>query len=222
MSILFVRGFNTEMDKHNTYSNFNNFFALSTYKLDYFDYSPRDELDTVYSNLCKKITDGSYTILMGHSLGGGLLLKFLTDHRDCIPKFDKIIFLMPYISTSLLYDLLFSIPYSQEMYVPYGLYAPNRCLVSTGNFLNDSYGLVPLKQISTMHHKYIPNMDLTILNQKNCILICAESEKITPIPTNTLAEFDNKIILKGKHEMYRDKNDSQHFFLTLKTILSTI
>lgn len=218
MSILFVRGFNTAVS--GTYNNFDNFFELSNnYKLSYFEYAPREDLGTVYSNLCKKINDGSYTVLMGHSMGGGLLLKFLTEHRTSIPHFNKIIFLMPYISTSISHNLLFSIPFTHKLYLPFNLVAPNRSLTNEGNYLNDDYRLTPLLQPSTMHHDYIPHMDLSILNQDNCVLIYAENESITPIPEKVLDKIHNKIILRGKHEMFRDKDDSKHFFSTIKNIL---
>ena len=68
MDILFIRGFNTDINTSpfNTYANFENFFTLSKnehVRFSYFNYSPDNDIDLVYRNLQTVIKNGKYNIL---------------------------------------------------------------------------------------------------------------------------------------------------------------
>jgi len=222
--ILFIRGYNTDMNstKKDSYCNFSTFFELSKeYKLKYFNYSPEEELDEVYKRLCKTLSIQKYDILIGHSMGGGLLLKYLTENKKKIKKYDKLLFLMPLVSKVPSTNILTKIPFSEKLYLPKALILPNNNLFDLGNILNDNYKLLCVKQVVTMYNdnKYISSTDLTILNKKNCHLVYAKNEKFTIIQDDVLDKIKNKTILEGKHEMFNEFDNSRKFFPTLKHLL---
>ena len=226
MSILFIRGFNTDMNSSNDqtklcYSMFDNFFEMSKYDFSYFNYSPEENLDDVYSKLETHIMNGSYTILIGHSMGGGLLLKFLTEHPEKIETYTKIIFLMPMITKVFSTEIICKIPFIDKMYLPKCLIIPNNNLFNNGNILNDSFNLLNSKQVVTMYNNknYISKMDLSIINKPNCVMIYAKDEMLSTITPDVLEKIENKHILEGKHEMFNESNHSNKFFKTLKSLL---
>ena len=226
MSILFIRGFNTNMtssfdETKFTYSNFDNFFEMSKYDFNYFNYSPEENLDDVYSKLETQLMNGSYTILMGHSMGGGLLLKFLTEHPEKIETYTKIIFLMPMITKVFSTELICKIPFIDKMYLPKCLIIPNNNLFNNGNILNDSFKLLCSKQVVTMYNdkNYISKMNLSIIDKPNCVMIYAKDEMLSTISSDVLEKIENKYILEGKHEMFNESNHSNKFFRTLKLLL---
>ena len=90
--VLFVRGFNTYMEANSDdhYANFTNFFMLSEFSLIYFNYSPDEEINTVYERLSNILDTHTYDILLAHSLGGGLLMQYITDHKDKISGYEKL------------------------------------------------------------------------------------------------------------------------------------
>lgn len=226
MCILFIRGFNTDMNssleetKHR-YSSFDNFFEMSKYDFNYFNYSTEENLDVVYSRLEKQLMNGSYNILMGHSMGGGLLLKFLTEHQEKIETYSKIIFLMPMITKVFSTEIICKIPFIDKIYLPKWLIIPNNNLFNNGNILNDSFNLLNSKQVVTMYNdkNYISKMDLSIINKPNCVMIYAKDEMLSTITSDVLEKIKNKHILEGKHEMFNEINHSNKFFKTLKSLI---
>ncbi len=227
MNVLFVRGYATDMNTNyitkDTYSTFDTFFMMSQYKLEYFNYSPEEDLSVVYARLCDKIENNLYDVIIGHSMGGGLLLKFLTEHKeymDCISKTNKkIIFLMPLIERSLANDIIAWIPFIENVYLPKLIAFPNNFLYDDGNILNDDIYPVLGKQFVTMETKYIDKMDLSIIDRNNCHMIYAKNELFNVISQPTLNKIKNKTILEGKHQMFMEANHSIQFFQTLKSLL---
>ena len=137
MNVLFVRGFATDINSNYAckfaYSSFDNFFMMSQYNLEYFNYSPEEDLPDVYARLCDKIENNLFDVIIGHSIGGGLLLKFLTEHKnymDCISKTTKkIIFLMPLIEAgNIPYKIIAKIPLLCGYY-PKNIACPNNYFV---------------------------------------------------------------------------------------------
>jgi hypothetical protein len=196
---------------------------MSQYKLEYFNYSPEEDLSVVYARLCDKIENNLYDVIIGHSMGGGLLLKFLTEHKeymDCISKTNKkIIFLMPLIERSLANDIIAWIPFIENVYLPKLIAFPNNFLYDDGNILNDDIYPVLGKQFVTMETKYIDKMDLSIIDRNNCHMIYAKNELFNVISQPTLNKIKNKTILEGKHQMFMEANHSIQFFQTLKSLL---
>ena len=83
MKILFIRGFNTDLHHmNNHYQNFETFFSFSNYALEYFNYSPDDDIEDVYTKCSQLLKSGTYKIVMAHSLGGCLLMRFCNENND--------------------------------------------------------------------------------------------------------------------------------------------
>jgi len=229
MNVLFVRGYATDMNSNYackyTYSSFDKFFMMSSYKLEYFNYSPEDELSAVYARLCDKIENNLYDVIIGHSMGGGLLLKFLNEHKnyvDCMSKTNKkIIFIMPLIERYLPIDILAKIPFVPQFYFPKFLSTPNNKLYDDGNILNDDFYPINNKQVGTMYNEYIDKMDLSIIDHECCHMIYAKGELFNVILPQTLNKIKNKTILEGKHEMFMEASHSTKFFQTLKSLLES-
>lgn len=228
MSILFIRGFATDINSNYAckfaYSSFDNFFMMSQYNLEYFNYSPEEDLPDVYTKLCDKIENNLFDVIIGHSLGGGLLLKFLTEHKnymDCISNTNKkIIFIMPIIvKDNILVDILAKNPLVPQLYLPKFLSCPNNNLYEHGNILNDDLYPIANKQIGTMYNDYINKMDLSIIDSDNCHMIYAKGELINVMSQQTLDKIKNKTILEGKHEMFSEASHSIKFFKTMKSLL---
>jgi hypothetical protein len=227
MNVLFIRGYATDMNSNylskDAYSSFDVFFMMSSYKLEYFNYSPEEDLSSVYARLCDKLENNLFDAIIGHSMGGGLLLKFLTEHKnymDCISKTDKkIIFLMPLIERSIANDIIAGIPFIGNVYLPKLIAFPNNFLYNDGNILNDDIYPVLGKQFVTMQHKYIDKLDLSIIDQNNCHMIYAKNELFNIISPQTLNKIKNKTVLEGKHQMFMEANHSTKFFQTLKSLL---
>jgi alpha-beta hydrolase superfamily lysophospholipase len=105
----------------------------------YFDYSPDEDLLSVYSRLQRQIKNGKYTHLIGHSMGGGLLMRYIYDHevKPCV----KIILLMPLIYKDPVNAAISKIPFASNISVPKGLIVRNSCLYDQGRFFNDDFYL---------------------------------------------------------------------------------
>ena len=228
MNVLFIRGYATDMNSNylskDAYSSFDVFFMMSSYKLEYFNYSPEEDLSSVYARLCDKLENNLFDAIIGHSMGGGLLLKFLTEHKnymDCISKTDKkIIFLMPLIERSIANDIIAGIPFIGNVYLPKLIAFPNNFLYNDGNILNDEiYPVLGKQFVITMQHKYIDKLDLSIIDQNNCHMIYAKNELFNIISPQTLNKIKNKTVLEGKHQMFMEANHSTKFFQTLKSLL---
>lgn len=198
---------------------------MSEYNLEYFNYSPEEDLSVVYTRLCDKIENNLFDVIIGHSIGGGLILKFLTEHKeymDCISKTNKkIIFLIPLIEEYILYSTLSKIPLVEHLYVPKLLGFPNNSLYEEGNVFNDDFSPLLCKQWVTMISKYIDKLDLSIINNNNCHMIYAKGEMFNVMSQRTLDKIKNKTILEGKHEMFMEASHSTKFFQTLKSLLES-
>jgi len=221
MKVLFIRGFNTDLHHgNNHYQNFETFFSFSNYALEYFNYSPDDDIEDVYTKCSQLLKSGTYKIVMAHSLGGCLLMRFCNENNDFAKKFKKLIFLMPLITND---NYLVSIASKTRIFKDNKLFkplvVPNSNLFDLGNILNDSYNFVSCKQIATVYTKWVCNFDISLLNNDNCLLIYARDEMLNIIDQKKLDAIHNKIILTGKHEMFNDFSTGQHFFETLKYAL---
>jgi hypothetical protein len=196
---------------------------MSKYNLEYFNYSPEEDLPDVYARLCDKIENNLFGVLIGHSVGGGLLLKFLTEntnYMDCISKTNKkIIFLMPLIEKYTVYGILSKIPFVPQLYLPKFLSCPNNNLYENGNILNDDFYPIANKQVAMMYNEYTDKLDLSIIDKDNCHMIYAKGELFNVMSQQTLNNIKNKTILEGKHEMFSEANHSVKFFQTLKSLL---
>ena len=84
--ILFVRGFATSLS-----TGTDDYLGIKTllerhYDFTYFDYEPSEALGVVYKRMCSNIDSVNPDILIGHSLGGGLVAKYVRYHTETINK----------------------------------------------------------------------------------------------------------------------------------------
>lgn len=172
-NILFIRGFNTYMQTEYSFDSYSN--ILDKYDLEYFNYSPDEDIVEVYSKLSKRIRKGKYTHLIGHSMGGGLLMRYIHDKK--IDNSVKIILLMPMIYKIPLNKIFANIPYSGNLKFPKALIIPNSKLYNHGNILNDSYNLLSVSQVVSMYNKYNVRTNRVCINNqqfKLCFILCNE------------------------------------------------
>lgn len=225
--VLFVRGFNTSIYNkltQNVYVQFDNVFLSSNIICKYFDYDLDEDLIDVYKRLCDEIESNLYDVYVGHSMGGGLLMKYCLDNiniNQC--KEHKIILMMPLIYINpIAYRLLNIVP--DWLSLPKALVLPNNFLFETGNILNDTYNFIPIKQIKQMgkfSNKFRFNMlENDILQNKNFHLIYANDEMFTFIPDEILDIITNVHKVDGKHECFNENSNSNDFFKLFLSIIN--
>jgi len=212
-NILFVRGFNTKLtDTFDGYASIKNVYPHMTY----FDYSPDEDLLTVYSRLQTQIKKGKYTHLIGHSMGGGLLMRYIYDKK--VRKDVKIILLMPLIYKEPINSVISKIPFASNISVPKGLIVRNSCLYDQGRFFNDDFYLLSLSQIVTMYNNIMldPEQFIAKLNScSNTTLFYASKDVLCPIPDSVLSKIKNVERIDGLHEAFNSVGTSNNFFKKL-------
>ena len=216
--VLFIRGFNTDLKLGNkTYITFDNYFILSEYELTYFNYSVDENIKDVYLNLIRVINNNNFDIIIGHSLGGALLMKFCHEFKN-IKNYKKIIFLMPLVHKINLLNIISNIPLISYLYLPKVLFMPNIFLCEDENILDDTFSLTPLKQIIQSYQDILisdENIINTLKANENCILFYATDERFSVIDKATLKKIDNIIYVNGRHECFNESKNSNKFFKEL-------
>lgn len=215
-NILFIRGFNTNnIETNDTYSHIHILLSQTNY-ITYFNYNPNDDIVETYKKLCKIIRRNNFTHLIGHSMGGGLLMKYISDFPKKIPTYKKIILLMPLVYKVPIIDLIAKIPFIRNLYIPKPIILPASKLYSLGNFLNDDYNLISVSQITDMYNHLMLNSDdfIYLLNKyrKNTILFYAKDEVFNTIPEEILDKIYKKQYVNGLHECFNDLHTCKRFF----------
>jgi hypothetical protein len=212
-NILFVRGFNTKLtDTFDGYANIKNVYP----DIQYFDYSPDEDLLNVYNQLQTQIKKGKYTHLIGHSMGGGLLMRYMYDHK--VRNDVKIILLMPLIYKEPINKIIASIPLASNIRCPKGLLIPNSNLYDQGSFVNDTFKLVSLSQVATMYNNIMLEPEQFISKLNNCpnyTLFYASKDVLCPIPDSVLSKIKNLERIDGLHETFNSVGTSSCFFKKL-------
>jgi hypothetical protein len=217
LKILFIKGFNTHKGTDNIY------FAFDIYTLknkhlviEYFNYEPNVDIKDVYNKLVEQIQTTKYDILIGHSLGGGLLLKYCKENDNLVDAFDKIIFLMPYIYTSP-YSLI-HIASKMNMSCVESIYLPQSLLSS--NSVENHYSLIPLKQIVQSHSILFLNEEdivktLNKLNAENGFFVYSKDENVSQIDTSILDRINDVIYVDGNHTCFCERNNNSICFFKM-------
>lgn len=217
--ILFIRGFNTNNIKSgDTYANILvvlNQNANNVVK--FFNYDPDEDIVQVYERLCKVIKENVFTHLIGHSMGGGLLMRFVYDYPKKIPKYKKVILLMPLIYKTPFNKFLFNLPFVRRMSLPTALVLPSSKIYSRGNILNDGFDLTKLEQPADLYKKIMLETEDEVVetlnkNRSNTALIYAKEEKINPIPKDVRNKIKNKVYVDGLHESFNSLETTKGFF----------
>ena len=212
---MFIRGFNTDNIKTNyTYSHLKTILSQK-HIVTYFNYSINEEIQTVYKRLCSAINRENFTHLIGHSLGGGLLFKYISEQKN-ISKFRQIILLMPLIYKTQLNTFISKLPFSRNLVAPKISILPASKLHTLGNCLNDDYNLIPLRQVVDMYNKImLESVEIApTLNrhEKKVILFYAREEAFNTIPQDILDEVKNLEYVDGLHECFNGLDTSSKFY----------
>ena len=220
MELLFIRGHNTNLtDSYDKYHNFLTFFESYNVNVTYINYMLDDDICEVYKSVCNMIRKNKYDYIVGHSMGGCLLMRYIFEHD--VSKFTKIILLMPLIYKEPTIDLLCNIPFIDKLHFPKPIIYPENSLYDEGNILNDRdiWKKIPLGQIVDCYDKLLlsnSNIITTLNKTPNCWLFYATDEKFTTINNSVLLKINNRQIVKGKHECFNEIENSQSFFETLR------
>jgi len=209
-NILFVRGFNMKLtETFDGYASIKNVYP----HMKYFDYSPDEDILTVYKRLEREIKKDKYTHLIGHSIGGGLLMRYMYDHKVCQDV--KIILLMPLVYKTPINQIIASIPFASNIYLPKVLSIPNSNLYDQGSFVGDTFKLIPFSQVVTMYNNIMLEHEQFVnkLNTcPNCTLFYASNDVLCPIPDSILSQIKNIERIDGLHECFNSVGTSRPFF----------
>jgi len=227
--ILFVRGFNTDNIRTNdAYSHVREVLS-QTHAVEYFGYNPNDDIEDVYQRLCATIRANRHdgpTRLIGHSMGGGLLMRWVKDHytsnttkRTKYRHIEKVLLLMPLVYKVGRLEWICQIPFAWRLFVPKALILPASRLFTDGNLLNDDFSLLPVKQVVGMYRRYMLEatdlIDTLNRHSDKVVLFYAKEEAFNVIPTEILDEIDQVVYVDGLHESFNGRNTSHAFFKAL-------
>ena len=170
----------------------------------------------VYERLCK---DTQYDILMGHSMGGGLLIKYIREHKT-----KRVILLMPLFSKRIDIELVCQIPLTRYMYLPTELIIPNRYLCD--QYTKKDYKLIPVAQIYDAYNDpSFMSDDLDFINNNpDVYMIYAQLELLNVISDKVLDSINKKQLkyVNGLHECFNSVNEGCNFFEKLDEILNYV
>ena len=223
--ILLVRGFATKLtyDARNDLIGADDYLHLKLfiegirndkagrYKVTYFDYGPIDDLTSVYDRLCNIAP--KYDILIGHSLGGGLLAKYRNQNK--VPK--KVILLMPILfrndTFNLINQFLFgpSLALNPRLVFLKALFAPAQYIFEGGNILNSDFSMISYRQPYDFYKEFKEkNSESDYLEffkcNENVTMFYAKGELLNTIDEVILTEIETtgKLIrVEGLHECWR-------------------
>lgn len=225
MKALFVRGFNTYMNSdYDRYNSMKTFLESRDITVDYINYSTDRDIYRVYEQMGEKIEKENYDYLIGHSMGGCLVTRFMHENPEKTKSFKRVILLMPFVNQDPLINIISNIPIIKYINLPKAILFPENELYEGGNIFNDKspFKFLKLTQIMDCYTKLILRNDelITTLNKnKNSIVVYAREEKFTIIPTGILRKIKNKRIIDGKHECFYNKSNTYGFFEILSSIL---
>ena len=238
--ILFVRGFATDISTGvDDYLHLKLFIdgildnkninqrPAGRYKVVYFNYGLDDNINEVYERLCRE--SNQYDILIGHSLGGGLLAKY----RNNYLQDKKIILLMPLLfrndNFNLISHFLFkpSLLLNPKLVFIKALFAPAQYIFEGGNLLNCDFSLISFKQMYDFYKEFKENnLESEYLEflkcSENVTIFYANGELLNAIDENTLSKIPNKNLIRveGLHECWRSTNlNTIDFFTKLEKVI---
>jgi hypothetical protein len=206
--ILLICGYFTYEDDFKTdiYIQIKQLFRHTKYKLDCFAYKSSENIIDVYARLCEQISKGKYHSLMGHSMGGNLLSKYVKEHDT--RRYDNVVLLMPYLQDAKAF--LYKIPFLTYFYLPKFIVMPNSVLFQEGNVLNDNARNVSLKQSSQLDFMSDDETVAFFDKYKHVRLIYAKDEQVAVM--NVVDQIKNKRIVDGLHECFHGVDGKSDFF----------
>jgi hypothetical protein len=210
-SILFVRGFATQLSSGIDDYMYIKVLLEREYKFTYFDYEPSEDLDVVYNRLLNALQSVNMhpDIIIAHSLGGGLIAKYIkTMPKTVIDGHEKIILLMPLICKNIINDFASNFQFIPNILIPKSLFLPASYLFDVGNLLNNDNSLISFKQPFVLYNdpSYAISNDVSFIkNNKNVTLFYASDEKLNMIDESVLSTIPKKQLkrVSGLHNCWR-------------------
>lgn len=232
VKILFVRGFATALSTGiDTYLGIK-IVLEQHYDFIYFDYEPWETLDEVQKRLFKIIHTVKPDILIGHSLGGGLVAKYIKSHTETINKDMKIILLMPLLCKTAFSELMMkilshSLSFNPKLLLPKSLIMNPMDIYEGGNILNRDFSIISFRQLYDIATEQLTN-DLSFISDNPKIkLLYASNENINIIDESVLKQIPTNQLkrVNGLHEPWRsikiNTNKTTDFFSQLLEIVNT-
>lgn len=204
---------------------------MRDYNFVYFDYDPSEDLDIVYTRLLTYLDNPKKRpdIIIAHSLGGGLIAKYIkTSPKHVIEGYDKIILLMPLICKNATNELVSNFPFIKHMLLPKSLFIPPSSVFEYGNFLNGDNSLISFKQPFVLYNEpnsVVSNDVSFIKDNRNITLFYASDEKLTIIDEEVLSTIPKQRLKRvfGLHECWRSIRTSTNlendFFTQFEKVL---
>lgn len=217
MEVLLIGGFNThpedQPDNLDIYDCFVHYFKFSKYNLTIFRYKRDEPLDIVYKNMRDLLCGNVHKLIIAHSLGGGLLMKYLSEYKET----RKVILLMPFISVPRWKQIAFSYLNltTLTLRLPKCLIIPNSSLFEGGNIINDTATILELSQITYAVNNIflIDDQIIDVIKQTpDIVMMYADDETVSPIDGVVLDKIEKKIYVKGKHAAFTDPFTTKQFF----------
>jgi len=218
--LLFVCGFNTHstQNQNDAYFVIKQFLNASQYKVDFFTYTTNERIIDVYKRL--NVLTPSYDIIIGHSMGGGLIYRMMCD--KLLLENQKVILLMPFVYAPQWQKMLTNIPLIDKIYIPNSLLFPSSKLFDLGNMSNNNNTLIQLHQVIDMIQwmPEIDNLPDIINNNKNVSVIFGNNDEISGIPSIISSRIINSKLVPGLHEPFNSRRFDNVFFTILENALT--
>ena len=224
--LLLIRGYNTDIaigDDHYLYLKQH---LSQKYKVTYFNYAVTDDIQMVYKQLCVLIKKKKWDVLIGHSLGGALLTKYIRNNDVSAHK--RVILLMPFIGTRTIHTLASLIPPLQSLRLPKALLVPSVFLYEGACILTDSWDSIPISQVYDMYaDTQVSSNDFSFINDaSNIFMFYASQELLNTIDEVYLAKISPKKLnrVDGLHEVFYtpDTKNAKSFFSKLDKLLAEV
>ena len=233
--ILFIRGFNTDQVPEKHYAFFD--VVYNQYKkkrkkksFAFFRYSNVEDIRSVYARLLAVLREDKHDVVMAHSMGCFLFVKYMSEFPETLHRFRKIVLFMPLISKVPWIDCAVRlVPFAENVSLFVPMFLSTTVLGDDTVIVNDFFATgqhlisfsdlwVPAKQVVQCYNDMIlsPDEVVEVINgSPQCTLFHASDELVAPIDPATLAKIRKKVQVQGKHECFNDSERAVPFFAAL-------
>jgi len=239
--VLFVRGFGSDIptdDSVDAYKHIRNYFVGNDrFHVEWFEYAQNDLLSDVYAGLIQRVCMESPDVLIGHSMGGTLVCRYMVDRMDAgtpVQSLPTPILLMAYLQEplDLFYKVVKLLPrcIRNQIRIPFELIQQSSDQWDDGNVLNGSFRILLTRQIydAVEYHAKSETELVKTLERMRAMMIVGRGDvggggltepvlkQLRASEPVCLAEID------GKHEAFSSRKNSSVFFEVLDAMLRTI
>jgi hypothetical protein len=239
--VLFVRGFATDIptdDSVDAYKHIRNYFVGNDrFHVEWFEYGPNDLLSDVYAGLIKRVDMEAPDVLIGHSMGGCLVYRYMVDRLTAgvgVQALPTPILLMAYLQEppDILYKVIKLLPsfIRNQIRLPFEVAFKASDLWDEGNALNGSYRLTLTRQIydAVGYQAKSETELLDTLERMRAMMIVGRQDvnggMLTDKVLKGLRESDPVCLaeIDGKHEAFSSRKNSSVFFEVFDAMLDTV